>query len=330
MGTVWSGSALPISGVRFVDLNGDGRADWIWVSDAGAVTTEINHRDHDVGWAPVWVSAGITHGGADIGVTDQSQVHFGKVAGTDKPSDYTYVYAANKKDMFPTVELWQAAGGGGCYLNGDGMDVNGDMTLYSNIDNPPNWSHLGGIGIPAALNGEKYTRKDLHLADIDGDGKCDVIFLDSASKVFQVYLNQWDNSTGMSWSKPFPYTSDSKCNNKGIAPQDLAVRLADIDGDGRADFLWLDLGRKTASLSTGTKNGGHNLPVGFKDMGQVKFSQTADRANVRFVGVNGDGRADYIWLNKVDGSFQYWSNEGPVPAGGGSFTWIPRGIGAEG
>ena len=52
-------------------------------------------------------------------------------------------------------------------------------------------------------------------------------------------------------------------------------------GDGRADFLCLDLdGRTTAWLNKGPNN--------FVSQGQVKFSEGADRANIRFADIDGD------------------------------------------
>ncbi|KAM0612186.1 hypothetical protein ACHAP0_006124 [Verticillium nonalfalfae] len=54
-----------IRGVRFVDLNGDGRGDWLWLTTQGQTTTWINKRGEKQGMIPYWQDAGVTH--PDIG-----------------------------------------------------------------------------------------------------------------------------------------------------------------------------------------------------------------------------------------------------------------------
>jgi hypothetical protein len=46
--------------------------------------------------------------------------------------------------------------------------------------------------------------------------------------------------------------------------------------------------------------------------------------------INGDGRADYLWVDAITGLTLAWTNEGPIPAGGSAFTWNPRGTVANG
>lgn len=61
-------------------------------------------------------------------------------------------------------------------MNGDHRDdyiwigPNGEIDIYLNTNNPPVWdNHLGvtTLGVP---------RKTIHVADLDGDGKCDVSY----------------------------------------------------------------------------------------------------------------------------------------------------------
>jgi hypothetical protein len=51
-------------------------------------------------------------------------------------------------------------------------------------------------------------------------------------------------------------------------------------------------GRTTGILNTAT---------GLQDVGQVKGPVGLDRANHQFADVNGDGRADYLWVDKFTG-----------------------------
>lgn len=151
---------------------------------------------------------------------------------------------------------------------------------------------MGPVAAPVQL-GAGLTRKDVHLADIDGDGKCDYIVVNPLDRSFSVYFNHWTNGQAL-WTTAIDYTADfveTLCpNQNGIGLFDLAVRFADIDGDGRADYLCLDLdGRTTGNLPATLKSENNGIPGSYTSVGQVKFSEGADRANIRFADVDGDG-----------------------------------------
>jgi hypothetical protein len=81
--------------------------------------------------------------------------------------------------------------------------------------------------------------------------------------------------------------------------------FADINGDGKADYICIAKnGAASAWINTGPKAGTWTV------LGEIRSSVGADRANVRFADLNGDGKADYLWLDKFDGSVRLWSNPG--------------------
>jgi hypothetical protein len=89
-------------------------------------------------------------------------------------------------------------------------------------------------------------------------------------------------------------------------------------GDGRADYLCLEKdGRITGAL---------NKAGGIENVGQIKFTEGWDRANIRFADVENGGKADMIWVNKYNGAATVLKNKGPIPAGGSAFTWEKRGV----
>jgi hypothetical protein len=56
-----------INGVRLVDINGDFRADWLWLDGTGEVTTYINNRGTGKGsLVPDWQRIGVTHAGMGV------------------------------------------------------------------------------------------------------------------------------------------------------------------------------------------------------------------------------------------------------------------------
>ncbi|MEE1783412.1 FG-GAP-like repeat-containing protein [Streptomyces sp. SP17BM10] len=99
------------------------------------------------------------------------------------------------------------------------------------------------------------------------------------------------------------------------------VRYADFDGDGKADYLSIAAnGAVSAWLNRG--GDGHG---GWQPVGQVASGLTTDPSRVRFVDVDGDGRADYAAIDP-DGSVHVYLNRGGDPAGG----WFDLGIVATG
>ncbi|KAF2737389.1 hypothetical protein EJ04DRAFT_561556 [Polyplosphaeria fusca] len=64
-----------------------------------------------------------------------------------------------------------------------------------------------------------------------------------------------------------------------------------------------------------------NKASGLQNANQIKLSVGFDRANHRFADVNGDGRTDFLWIDKFSGNVSLWLNDGMIPVAGSSFKW---------
>ncbi|KAL3471764.1 SGNH hydrolase-type esterase domain-containing protein [Aspergillus californicus] len=319
--TVFTGKNMgDIDGVRLVDINGDHRADWLYVHDDGSVDTYINNRGHDKSLKPDWQNAGRTHAGMDKkGARDYIQ--FARLTDSGR-ADYIYAepkrIGASVSRMDIELNWWRNDGSGGtrlkgdgvhyCDMDGDGLDdyvyVNpeGNIQIFLNKDIPRDEPWSWGDHRWSELR--KVDRRYIRLADIDGDGKCDVIYLseDGIGEVVSWYRNdytgfswRWTNMGGLPELGPCQYPD-------GVGLFDLAVRFADLNGDGRADYLCMEPnGRTYASVS--------DAEAGFRYIAQVKKPEGADRANIRWVDVNGDRKADMVWLHKYGGDTKVWYNE---------------------
>ncbi len=105
----------------------------------------------------------------------------------------------------------------------------------------------------------------------------------------------------------------------GLGLYDLGVQFADLDGDGKADYICIE----PNTHATGFLNMGSNV---FEDLGQVKIALDGlDRANVRYVDVNGDKRADLVWIDKYTGAADVYLNGGKIPTSGSAFKWETQG-----
>ncbi|KAI1261901.1 carbohydrate esterase family 3 protein [Xylariaceae sp. FL1019] len=328
-GKVFNEAQTDKAGIVLADLNGDFRSDYMYINDFGNVHTWVNNRGTGSGIVPKWRSAGLTHvGQTDTGI--QGNVKFGRIYGSGR---LDYVYLKEEEDRFDAL-VWENRGSGGTKLKADGdfyCDMRGSgsddyVWIYSdghagelnvNIHKPPSWGHSTRIAI--SVPGPRVA---IHLADWDGDGRCD-IWVQQKSGLLSVHLNLYDSATDkITFGDAYPVNSNSiapLCTEGwGVGIFDRGMRLADIDGDGRADILCIEKdGRITAVLNS---NGG------LLDAGQVKFSEGWDRANIRFADVEASGTADLIHLDKYTGAATVYKNNGIRDTSGSTFSWTNRGV----
>ncbi|KAJ7330997.1 hypothetical protein DFH08DRAFT_815078 [Mycena albidolilacea] len=133
-----------------------------------------------------------------------------------------------------------------------------------------------------------------------------------------------------------------KCSD--LNDNSTAVRFADLNGDGRAEYLWLDTqGATTAFLNLGSTQTGQPLvfflfmrrinagQVGWLPSGIIATGVGAPRHQVHFADINGDGRAEYLWVHD-DGSVDAWLNLGGPDNGpnAAKVIWQPQGQIASG
>lgn len=79
----------------------------------------------------------------------------------------------------------------------------------------------------------------------------------------------------------------------------MAVRIADITGNGRADYLCIEKDGRVSGAVQDDDGAFENIP-------QIKFAEDADRADIRFTDVNGDGRDDMLLVDKFNGDAEVW------------------------
>ncbi|KUJ11379.1 uncharacterized protein LY89DRAFT_739567 [Mollisia scopiformis] len=275
------------------------------------------------------------HLGMSAYITDtetnlRNRIHFARIYGPptifgNAPlQDYVFMQhtelstTSHKFDM----RVWKNTGGGATKLFADGnkycnmmghsngmVDLVwtysfGTMELYINrgkgsiSDSDPDgyWDPSTGVIWTPPSN---MDRRDLHLADWDGDGDCDIIYTNPDRGAVQVWLNNYPSTGKWDWtylSNPAPGVTCSE--KRGLGRDDLAVRVADITGNGRADYLCI---QPDSTVSIGK-----------------------DRANLRWADVDGDGKDDMLWIEKFSGDGYVWYNDGsadPSVAPGSSFSW---------
>ncbi|KAJ7301912.1 lipolytic enzyme, partial [Mycena albidolilacea] len=106
-----------------------------------------------------------------------------------------------------------------------------------------------------------------------------------------------------------------------------------LNGDGRAEYLWLDeQGVTTAFLNLGSGQTGNNAgQVQWLSLGVIAAGVGASRRQVQFADLNGDGRAEYLFVHD-NGSVDAWLNLGGPDhsPNAANVDWLPQGVVATG
>lgn len=256
--------------VRFADLDGDGRADYLVLDDGGGVRVWYNRGgDGNGGWqygSRIAKGAGVAPG----------QVEFADVDG-DGRADYLVVNAGGEVDA---------------YLNrgGDTFDNNG--------------FHPGWEPHPQFARGDTGPGR-IMFADIDGDGKADYVVADRTTGALTAWINKGGDRPGVDGWQGRGQIASGGLDNSGDNPQFTTLRLADVTCDRRADYLAVH--NRSGAIKAWVNNGGDNGGGGWGYLGLIAAG--AGSASVQFADIDGDGRADYLVLNR-DGSVTAYINRG--------------------
>ncbi len=285
-------------GTRFVELNGDGRLDFVYHSSA---TTKGAYLNTGSGWrsTPGYVPPYdiVTTSGQDRGA------RFVELNG-DGRIDFVYRSSATTKGAYlNTGSGWRSTPGyvppydiattsgqdrGARFveLNGDGRK---DLAYRSSattkgayLNTGTGWRSAAAFAPPANV---VVNAKDqgARFVDLNGDGRQDFVYRTS-STTKGAYLN-----TGTGWQSTPAFTPPSEI--VATNGKDAGTRFVDLNGDGLADFLYRSSATtKGASLNTGT--GWQSTPA-FAPPADIVAN--AKDQGARFVDLNGDGLTDFVY-----------------------------------
>jgi hypothetical protein len=337
-GRIASGVGAPGSEIRFADVNGDERADYLRIHSNGAVTAYLNpglsNLNGGAGWIPQGqIASGVGSPGSQIQFADLDNDGKADYLDVNSSTSYTREWrngGALSGGGWNWIALGAIATGSSTHikfadLNADGradyINVKSDGSLqywYNGGQNPsaPNgWNWIGPVGLSPIATAPGGG--NVHLADINGDKRAD-------------YLNV-DPATGAVWAELFNGATLTSIGliATGVGGPGSQIRFADINGDGKADYLNV----ASDSSVTAWLNGGasSSAPNGWIwiSKGRIASGVGAPGSQITFATIYGTGKADY--LNVAGNSaVQAWKNSGPSSSAPGGWIWVPQGQIASG
>ena len=139
----------------------------------------------------------------------------------------------------------------------------------------------GGFGSPTTfpLNGGSYSTYTIAAADLNGDGKPDILAADGNDAAVTVLLNDGQGNLG----SPTNYSDGT------VAYTGYAIAVADLNGDGKQDVVAADSYTGTISVQLGDGQGGFGAATTRTVSSSTKGVAVAD--------VDGDSKPDLVVTN---------------------------------
>ncbi len=295
------------------DVNGDGKVDLI-SANAGDGTLTVMTNNGSGGFAleatlvvgnfPLFVAAADVNGDGKL---DLISADFGSGG-----SGNTLTIWTNNGNGFG-YNSTLTVGSGPCAIaaadvNGDGkVDLisanayDGTLTVLTN-------NGMGGFDLSATLpvgaSASSYP-DSVAAADVNGDGKPDLISANSNDGTLTVLTNNGNGGFGLNATLAV-----------GLAP--ASVIAADVNGDGKPDLISANANDGTLTVLT---NNGHGL-FGFNATLNVGLISGSSPENVVAVDVNGDGKPDLVCADFGDDTLTVLTNNGSGGFGTGAILSV--------
>ncbi|QNP68820.1 VCBS repeat-containing protein [Streptomyces roseirectus] len=262
---------------EIAEMNGDQRADYVQIRTDGSIRVGINTPDQpgQPTWKPwgggsgeFFPAGGPPAAGESISPTD---VRLADIDG-DGRDDFVDLIGPYGDSFVGTARL--------------NTSRDGDS---------PAWDEQVNLVIPTP---DAKTDR-LHFADVNGDGRDDVLRVGDGGEV-HAYLNTpTPGSSQPRWEEKLSWAPGVS----GAVPDGL--RFADVDNDGKADYLMVGAdGSVHAYLNKGGKDAG-----GFEGHHHFANASNYAREYVQFKDISGDGKADYLVVYD-QGAVRAWLNRG--------------------
>ncbi len=193
------------------------------------------------------------------------------------------------------------------------------LTAWANSSFLPTFVGVGS-GISAVNFGPRQDLPTLNgpnqtvIADLDGDGKPDLIVLDDYNNAISIYQNIGTNGILSAGSFAPPVILPTTSGN--YSPYGIAV--ADLTGDGKLDIIVTENGDNLISVYKNNCTPGSITTNSFAP--RVDFSTGSQPQRIAVGDLDGDGKPDVVVANTGDGTISILQNNSV----GGTIGFAPR------
>ena len=221
-----------------------------WLFDSSGSSTQCDCTSTQSGFTPYTVTLASQATCADMGYELVRAVHFADLDG-DGLKDYIWVGATGQIQVF--------------------------RNLGASNQAQVAWQSLGQLA-----SGEG-ARQNIRFGDLNGDGRADYLVVNEDGSV-QAWLNGGltisGSTSSINWMPQGTIAA-------GIGMPGSSIRFADLNGDGRDDYLAIGSSGAVHAYLNGVGNGGQPNWI---DQGQIASGVGSARASIVFADINGDGR----------------------------------------
>ena len=275
-----------LQGICAADFNGDGKMDLAMGNESTGMTVVMGNGNetfqapvkYATGSDPTWIiAADLNHDGKPDIVTANTgsstiSVFINKGDGTFKPG-VTYTTGSGPFSV----------------VSGDfNADGKMDLAVGNTYDQTISVFYGNGDGTfitpPTLLQTISTDCQSLVAADINHDGRPDLVIADEDGDSFSVFMN---SGGGFSAGRTYQLNNVS-------TPE--AVVVGDLNGDSNQDVGVLDSAGGTVDVWTGDTNGQ------FTEETNPVYSAGSNPMNGVLLDMNGDGKLDLITVNGMEGS----------------------------
>ena len=257
------------------DLNGDGKADLIWIDNTGKIRIQLMS-------GMTMISEALLETNNDelsiVATPDLNGDGKADLVLWDAKNGLTHLWLMNGGSVISSTALPQEAGWKvtkTADFNGDGK---ADLLWYNaTMGGTRVWLMNGANSISQTVILTDLNWKVTNTADFNGDGKADLLWYNAATGQTAVWL-----MNGASMISGLIVLTD---------PNWKVTHTADFNGDGKADLLWYNAatGQTGEWLMNGATAISGSLVLTDPNW---QVANTAD--------FNGDGKADLLWDNKLN------------------------------
>jgi hypothetical protein len=302
-----------LGSLALTDFNGDGKLDLVVSNEtsgtasvllnttaAGASTPSFAAQEtFAIGGLPVGVAVADFNGDGnpDLAVTNDSPNAVSVLLNARVP--ITIVASFSTQETFATGMFPMSLALGD--FNGDGKS---DLVVANNGESTA--SVLLNTAVPGATTpsfaaqqtfATGGTPSSVAVADVNGDGKPDLVLANEFSGAVSVLLNMTaPGATTLSFAAPQTFAAGS---------DPFSVAAADLNGDGRPDLVVANHGDNTVSVLLNTTAPGATIP---SFATQKTFATGSIPVCVAVADLNGDGKPDLVVANQHDNTLSVLLN----------------------